>query len=391
MKKLFLSFLVCVVLIGTTAACYHDTSTVPQKPLAEYADDRQPQEQHQEEKVPVKSIALNEMSLTLHPGEKYPLRVSVRPDNADTAGLIWFSDDENIVSVSAQGQLKALSEGKTEITVVTPSHQYVSCRVTVYPGAYEEDPEEEDEESGEESKEESKEESDEESKEESQEREESERKYAEAPEITGEAVDTEWFDDAVFIGDSITYGLYNYAENGCLGDADFLAIDCMGYHTAMFDLDHQYGIHPVYNGEKVMIDDAVRDIGRKKVFIMLGMNDISSWGVTESVEAMEEFTDKLLAKSPDIQIYVHSVTPMIAEKDGTRPDYLNNENIVLYNEQIKQICAARGFVYLDLYEVVSDGYGNLRDDYCVDPNNLGFHYNSDGMRAWVDFLKTHVQ
>ena len=211
------------------------------------------------------------------------------------------------------------------------------------------------------------------------------------PEITGTAVDASWFDDAIFIGDSVTYGLYNYAENGCLGDADFLAIDCIGYHTAMFGLDHEYGIHPVYNGQKVMIDDAVQEIGKKKVFIMLGMNDICSWGVEESVDAMQEFVDQLLAKSPDIQIYVHSVTPMIAAKDGTRPDFLNNANIALYNEKIRPICAERGFVYLDLVPVVSDGNGNLRDDYCVDPGNLGFHYNRDGLQAWVDFLKTHVQ
>ena len=211
------------------------------------------------------------------------------------------------------------------------------------------------------------------------------------PEITGTAVDASWFDDAIFIGDSVTYGLYNYAENGCLGDADFLAIDCIGYHTAMFGLDHEYGIHPVYNGQKVMIDDAVQEIGKKKVFIMLGMNDICSWGVEESVDAMQEFVDQLLAKSPDIQIYVHSVTPMIAAKDGTRPDFLNNANIALYNEKIQPICAERGFVYLDLVPVVSDGNGNLRDDYCVDPGNLGFHYNRDGLQAWVDFLKTHVQ
>ncbi len=367
------------------------------------ADQSSREEESSEESavIPADSIALNEMSVTLHPGEKYRLDAVLQPEDAG-GKLTWLSSDDSIVTVTDDGRLKALSAGQVTITVTTENDLSSSCTITVYDGEYIEDSDEESEEeskneseeeskdeSEEESKDESEEESKDESKDESEEESKEESKEESSRTVTGEAVDASWFDDAVFIGDSVTYGLYNYAENGCLGDADFLAIDCMGYHTAMFGLDHEYGIHPVYNGQKVMIDDAVREIGKKKVFIMLGMNDICSWGVDESVDAMKEFTDGLLAKSPDIQIYVHSVTPMIAGK--VREDFLNNTNIARYNEQIRQICAERGFIYLDLVPVVSDGNGNLRDDYCVDPNNLGFHYNSTGMQAWVDFLKTHVQ
>ena len=80
------------------------------------------------------------------------------------------------------------------------------------------------------------------SKEEPSEKESSEE---ESSHETGEPVGTEWFDDAVFVGDSLVTGLRSYAENGCLGDADFLAKDCMGFHTAMRSVDDEYGIHPV--------------------------------------------------------------------------------------------------------------------------------------------------
>ena len=210
-----------------------------------------------------------------------------------------------------------------------------------------------------------------------------------APEITGKRVDTSWFDDAVFVGDSISVGLYNYADDGALGDADFLAKECMGYHSAMWDIDYEYAIHPTYNGVEVRIEDAIQDIGKKKIFILLGMNDICSWGVEESVDAMKDFTDMILEKNPDVQIYIQSATPMVGGK--VREDYLNNENIREYNELIKPICEERGFVYLDIASVLSDEYGNLRDDYCSDINGAGFHFNRAGDDAWVEYLKTHVE
>lgn len=209
-----------------------------------------------------------------------------------------------------------------------------------------------------------------------------------APEITGTEVDASWFDNAIFVGDSVTVGLSNYADNGCLGDADFLARECMGYHTAMFGVDHEYGIHPSYKGQKVMIEDGVQMIGKKNVFIMLGMNDISYLGVDGAVDVMKEFCTILEEKNPDIQVYIESVTPMISTK--VREDYLNNENIALYNERIKEVCNERGYVYLDIASVVSDGNGNLRDDLCSDPEGLGHHFTSEGDRLWVEYLKTHV-
>ncbi len=205
---------------------------------------------------------------------------------------------------------------------------------------------------------------------------------------TGEAVDESWFDDAIFIGDSVTQGLCNYVENGGLGDADFLCIDYIGYQTALLGLDDEYGIHPVYNGEKVMIDDAVKAIGKKKIFIMLGMNDLSYLGVDGTVGYMTQFVDQLLEKNPDVKIYMESMIPSIASK--VRDDYLTNENVALYNERLKVFCQERGYDYIDVYSEVSDGSGNLRDEICVDPMGQGHHLTYDGLQLWIDLLKRTV-
>ncbi len=223
------------------------------------------------------------------------------------------------------------------------------------------------------------------SKEEPSEKESSEE---ESSHETGEPVGTEWFDDAVFVGDSLVTGLRSYAENGCLGDADFLAKDCMGFHTAMRSVDDEYGIHPVYNGELVMVDDTIQLIGKKKVFILLGTNDICCYGAEETVDGMVEFTGKILEKTPDAQIYLMSATPLIA--DAEREDYLNNENIAAYNEMAKQVCAEKGYVFLDVAGALDDGNGNLALEYCGDIPSGGFHFNDEGNAAWVEYLKSSV-
>ena len=373
MKRIVLCILLCTALVGTAAACSNGSTSTDDNTSAIVA----------EASLIRKDISSKESESKTENSKDSDKGKDQSSENSDKS-----KDENSKDSVESKDENSEDSvESKDENSVESKDENSEDS----------DESENENSEDSDESKDENSEGSDESEDENSEDSDESEDENSEEsreispPEITGTAVDASWFDDAIFIGDSVTYGLYNYAENGCLGDADFLAIDCIGYHTAMFGLDHEYGIHPVYNGQKVMIDDAVQEIGKKKVFIMLGMNDICSWGVEESVDAMQEFVDQLLAKSPDIQIYVHSVTPMIAAKDGTRPDFLNNANIALYNEKIRPICAERGFVYLDLVPVVSDGNGNLRDDYCVDPGNLGFHYNRDGLQAWVDFLKTHVQ
>ena len=201
-------------------------------------------------------------------------------------------------------------------------------------------------------------------------------------------VDSSWFDDSIFIGDSIMTGLERYAANGCLGNADFLAKECMGYFTALKSVEDEYGIHPEYSGQLVMIDDTVKLIGKKNVFVMLGMNDICAMGGDDAAAVMTRFTDGLMEKNPDIKLYVMTVTPMVA--GITRSDYLNNENIARFNTLAKQICKEKGYVFLDVAEALGDGSGNLRLEYCGDSQDAGFHFSDEGNRVWVEFLKEHA-
>lgn len=244
--------------------------------------------------------------------------------------------------------------------------------------------------SEEESADEGSEDSEEESSEEEYSEEESSREEpVSRPSVTpsGTTVDAGWFDDALFIGDSVTLKLSYYADYGSLGDAEFLCAGSLGYNNAQWDLNDPDNVHPYYNGQKFLVDDGAAYINPAKIFIMLGMNDIGMYGVDGTVEAMKTVTQRIADKCPNAVIYVQSVTPML---ENMQLRDLNNRTIAEFNEKIQPICQERGYIYLDVASAMDDGYGNLVYEYCGDPTAMGLHFSDAGCAVWVDYLKNHV-
>lgn len=207
-------------------------------------------------------------------------------------------------------------------------------------------------------------------------------------EVSKEEVDSSWFNDAVFIGDSITLKLSYYADNGSLGEAEFLCSGSLGYGAALKDIDAEGNVHPTYEGEKYTVDDGIKMLGRKKVFIMFGMNDIGLYGIDDSIKNMKTLIGRILEKSPEADIYIQSVTPMLGDmqlKD------LNNDSISEFNKKLKAESEKLGCKYLDVASVMKDDKGNLIPEYCGDPDAMGIHFSNDGCKAWVTYLKQNVE
>ena len=210
----------------------------------------------------------------------------------------------------------------------------------------------------------------------------------------GEAVDSSWFDDAVFIGDSVTLKLEYYCDDhDDLGDVQFLCAGSYSYENATHELGEDDVVHPSYNGTEVKVEDGIAQIKPKKIFIMLGMNDIGM-GMEEAVENMRTITQRISEAAPDAQIYLESVTPMVST---VSLGDLNNETIPVFNQSVKALCDERGYKYMDVYSAVEDGNGNLRVEFCSDipqsddDDGMGLHFTEEGCQAWINYLKTHVQ
>ena len=202
--------------------------------------------------------------------------------------------------------------------------------------------------------------------------------------------DPAFFDDAVFVGDSVTMGLRNYTTSQrnkgktCLGTAQFLCYGSMSYTNALEPVSAN-SMHPSYKGKKVKIEEGVQLCGAKKVFIMLGMNDFAAYSEKAWKKNVCTLIDRILEKNPGVSIYLQSVTPILAGKERGR---FNNTNIQAFNDYLRQVCSERGYTYVDIYSVLADETGHLKKSCCGDAASMGIHMSNTGSAAWANKLQT---
>lgn len=203
------------------------------------------------------------------------------------------------------------------------------------------------------------------------------------------AVDKSYFDDTAFVGDSVSVMLaYYQASTQALGGAQFFAAGSLSAANALWDVSSR-SVHPSYNGTKMLVEDCIMYSGAKKVYIMLGMNDIGIYSLDPSIEHYKELVARIKAKSPDVIIFIQSMTPMAST--STRADEtLNNTKIREYNEKLRAMCEEMGWYYLDVASVMYDESGYLRQDYCSDATSMGMHFTNQGCEQWVQYLLTHT-
>lgn len=82
--------------------------------------------------IVVTSVVLGNTELTLVEGEEEKLAVAVTPENATDKSVVWESGNESVATVSQEGLVTAVGEGKATITVKTNDGGFsASCEVTV--------------------------------------------------------------------------------------------------------------------------------------------------------------------------------------------------------------------------------------------------------------------
>jgi len=194
-----------------------------------------------------------------------------------------------------------------------------------------------------------------------------------------ETVDASFFDDAVFVGDSISLKL-SYDTSGRLGNAQFLVQGSYGVGNAIYDV-----LPTTYRGNTYQnLEDAIAATGAKKLFIMMGMNDIGLYGIDGTIENWKTLLGLIRGVCPDMEIYIQSMTPVWTggEKGG-----LTNPNINEYNNKLRVFAAENGCGFIDVAPFMRDATGGLATAYCSD-NYV--HLSDAGVDMWIKVLKAHA-
>lgn len=192
-----------------------------------------------------------------------------------------------------------------------------------------------------------------------------------------------FFQNSVFVGDSVMMGFRNYIlrqKAGFMGSPEFLVSGSYSLRMALNPVKSNT-IHPIYQGEQRLIWDSMAMLGVEKAFIALGLNDIGMLSVEDTFENYKKVIQAIYERNPDISIYVISTTNIYS---GREVGSLNNENVRLLNQKMKNYCATSKEEFIDIADYLIDENGYLKDEYCSDQY---VHQTPEAYDIWVQVLR----
>lgn len=192
-------------------------------------------------------------------------------------------------------------------------------------------------------------------------------------------VEEDYFSDAVFIGDSRTVGLYEYG--GLEEVTTFYASKGLTVYKVF---DAQIVDVPGQR-QKQTIEEALQQRQFKKIYLMIGINEMGTGTVETFVEKYQEVVDHLLELQPEAIIYIQGILKVTTER-SEKGDYINNEGIVARNEALSQLADNRRIFYLDVNASICDESGGLEPSYTFD----GVHLKAQYIDIWKEYLKSHA-
>lgn len=213
-------------------------------------------------------------------------------------------------------------------------------------------------------------------------------KDAEAEPVTEEAepwepvfqtVGDDYFDDAVFIGDSRTVGMYNYSNLK---------------ETSTFYASVGLSVHKLFTAKivevpgqhsKITVEQALSENQFAKVYLMIGINEMGTGTVESFLEKYAECVQRIRELQPDAIIYLQGIM-QVTENRSAQGDYITNAGIVERNEGIKALADEETIFYLEVNEAVCDETGALNAEYTGD----GVHLKAQYVDLWKEYLKNHA-
>ncbi|MDL2219322.1 GDSL-type esterase/lipase family protein [Ruminococcaceae bacterium OttesenSCG-928-O06] len=190
-------------------------------------------------------------------------------------------------------------------------------------------------------------------------------------------IDMQYFDNVVFVGDSITQGLEMYSAG--IPNAKYCAY---------------LGVSPkgLYDGSMQKRRDGVTEVPLEalvahqpdNVYVLLGTNAMVGMGdealLTYYSEMLDAFKEAL---HPEVCIYVQSITPVVQGRDAR----FDMDRIRALNDQLAKMAFEKGLYFVDLNEALAGDDGWMRSDYGAGD---GYHMTPAGYAAWVEYLVTHT-
>lgn len=175
-----------------------------------------------------------------------------------------------------------------------------------------------------------------------------------------------YFENTVFMGDSITEGL------------------------SEFDIVNKYNVFG-FKGDTVVkaMDhiDKIKNLNPKNLVLLYGMNDVIAFGGTS--DGKTTFKDKystlvneLKSKFKDVNIFLISPLPVRPNAANTNK-YLTENNINQFRECVKEVATKADVKYIDMVSLANEQNNLYEPD--------GIHFKYEFYPIWLDYIKNYVK
>ncbi len=190
-------------------------------------------------------------------------------------------------------------------------------------------------------------------------------------------VDMVYFNDAVFMGDSLAQGFveaYKIFPNSF--SAAYKGMSTQGFVTNTVEGPDGAAINPI---------DLMGTYSPAKIYILAGANDLVWASEAQVLASFTMLLDTLNTKLPNAIIYLMSIPPQTESRSADERysvAYINS-----LNDQLAVLATERGVQYIDLHEILADSNGFLRADIAQAD---GYHIKPEGYIEIRDYLQTHT-
>lgn len=177
------------------------------------------------------------------------------------------------------------------------------------------------------------------------------------------------YKDALFFGDSLTQGLKLYE----------VIPDVQVFGTDNLSLTKATALAKGADTDSASIKYAVKQAGCKRVYIMLGINDLSYISKDAFINNYKEILSAV--KTSGVTVYAQSLLP-VSRNFEAKNTGITIQKIQEYNAALKTLCGQLGVKYADIYTAVADSEGYLPAEETSD----GLHPSGNLYKKWASAL-----
>ncbi|MBE6885421.1 MAG: hypothetical protein E7486_00595 [Ruminococcaceae bacterium] len=198
------------------------------------------------------------------------------------------------------------------------------------------------------------------------------------------SVPRSYFDDAVFIGDSRLRGLMLYCNMGDATDYTDIGMSVLTAKTEKYIKGE--------GGTKITLLDALKKKKFGKVYLKLGLNELSWSDYEVFYEKYAELIGEIKTLQPDADIYVISLLPVDPTNTKGQKNYpiLKEKDLAkrleTINGRLLEMTETEGVYYLNVAEIFREEDGNLPSAATTD----GIHLTKAYTELWLTYLRTHT-